>query len=255
MFGHVKGAFTGAVSNHTGLFREADGGTLFLDEVGDLDISLQVKVLRALQEKEVRPVGGKQSHQVDVRVITATHRNLVEQVDRNQFRSDLYYRIAVIQLYIPPLRERKEDILPLAKHFMEKHRKKPKSSSISLDHEAQQVLLNAAWGGNIRELENSIEHALAMKSGPVIKADNLPVQIASGPNRQNEARWTVDAFSAASDGNQSSDTLLKPWQIEEKLNIEKTLIQHKGNRIKAAAERGISRSTLWRKMTMYRLAL
>ncbi|MBU2512357.1 sigma 54-interacting transcriptional regulator [bacterium] len=249
LFGHVKGAFTGAVSHHTGLFREAKGGTLFLDEVGDLDISLQVKVLRALQEKEVRPVGGTQSHPVDVRVIAATHRNLVEQVDRNRFRSDLYYRIAVIQLYIPPLRERKEDILPLAHHFIEKHNKKPKTGPISLDHEAQQLLLNAAWGGNVRELENSIEHALAMKSGTVITSENLPVQIVAGLKHQNESSWKTAAT------NPSADTQLKPWQLEEKQTIEKALIQHKGNRIDAASELGMSRSTLWRKMTMYRLAL
>jgi len=267
LFGHVKGAFTGAVSDHAGLFREANGGTLFLDEVGDLDIALQVKVLRALQEKEVRPVGGKQTYPVDVRVVAATHRNLVEQVNRNVFRSDLYYRIAVIPLYIPPLRERKEDILPLANHFIEKHNKRPKTGPISLDHEAQQLFLNTAWGGNVRELENAIEHALAMKSGLVIKSDNLPVQIVTEIKQPNESYRTTDINSsplktetegympASSNKNRLSETQLKPWQLEEKQTIEKALIQHKGNRIKASSELGMSRSTLWRKMTMYRLAL
>ncbi len=266
LFGHVKGAFTGAVSHHSGLFREANGGTLFLDEIGDLDISLQVKVLRALQEKEVRPVGGKQSYPVDVRVIAATHQNLAEQVDRNLFRSDLYYRIAVIQLYIPPLRERKEDILPLAKHFIKKHHKKPKTGVVSLHHESQQVLLSAAWSGNIRELENSIEHALAMKNGLVIRPEDLPVQIVTSLNQQNGLRLTTSTdgdsshpaagpLPVAPDYIQASDTPLKPWQIEEKQAMEKALIQHRGNRIKAAAELGMARSTLWRKMTMYRLAL
>ncbi len=263
LFGHVKGAFTGAVSHHTGLFREASGGTLFLDEVGDLDISLQVKVLRALQEKEVRPVGDKQSYPVDVRVITATHRNLTEQVSQNLFRSDLYYRIAVIQLYIPPLRERTEDILPLAKHFIKKHNRKPKAGTVSLNHYAQQIMLNAPWSGNIRELENTIEYALAMKNGLVIKPEDLPVQIVSsldlqsGPGPAGTRTFTADIQtpSASKGHRQILDTPLKPWQVDEKQAIEKALIQHKGNRSEAAAELGMARSTLWRKMTMYRLAL
>ncbi|MBI5115826.1 sigma 54-interacting transcriptional regulator [Candidatus Poribacteria bacterium] len=242
LFGHVKGAFTGAISEHAGLFREAQGGTLFLDEVGDLTGPLQVKLLRALQEREIRPVGGDRSHAVDVRVVAATNKDLKELVDQSRFRHDLYYRIAVIPLVIPPLRERPEDILPLVEHFLRKHGKKSKRSSASLlaglDHNAQQALLEYSWPGNIRELENAIEHALAMARGPLITPDDLPVHVLTGGKRRDEkpqATLSARSFEA------------------ERQVITDTLRRHNGNRTLAARDLGVSRTTLWRKITMYHL--
>ncbi len=238
LFGHTKGAFTGAISERTGLFREAHGGILFLDEIGDLSLPLQVKLLRALQEKEVRPVGGDRAHSVDVRVVAATNRDLAELVSQGQFRNDLYYRIAVIPLWIPPLRERKEDILPLAEHFIKKHRKGGKKQPAGLDHSAQKALLDYSWPGNIRELENAIEHALAMARGPLLTSDDLPVQVVVGPR-------TASAGAAN----------LEQKSIEaEREAILAALRKHRGNRTRAAKELGVSRVTLWRKVTMYGIA-
>ena len=240
MFGHVKGAFTGAVSNHTGLFREADGGTLFLDEVGDLDISLQVKVLRALQEKEVRPVGGKQSHQVDVRVITATHRNLVEQVDRNQFRSDLYYRIAVIQLYIPPLRERKDDIHLLVKHFIKKYNKAHSLSIKPPGPSVLKALMGHSWPGNIRELENIIERSMILASGDSLDIKDMQNTLAtlktSDLNLITEEIFSIKKISRI---------------IEEKL-IFKALQKTGGNKSRAAKLLEISYPSLLSKIDDYK---
>ncbi|MBI4832335.1 MAG: sigma 54-interacting transcriptional regulator [Candidatus Lindowbacteria bacterium] len=186
LFGHVKGAFTGAISDRPGLFREAQGGTLFLDEVGDLSGPLQVKLLRALQEKEIRPVGGDRSHPVDVRVVAATNRDLKDLVEHGHFRHDLYYRIAVIPFVIPPLRERTEDILPLAEHFIKKHRRRIKRPLSGLDHAAQQALRDYSWPGNIRELENAIEHAIAMAREPLITPADLPVHVLARAKRTDE---------------------------------------------------------------------
>jgi transcriptional regulator with PAS, ATPase and Fis domain len=239
LFGHVKGAFTGAVSARAGLFREADGGTLFLDEIGDLSGPLQVKLLRALQEREIRPVGGDRSYSVNARVITATNKNLDELVATGTFRKDLYYRIAVIPLLIPPLRERTEDILPLAEHFMKKHGTKKKDLSPRLNHSAQQRLLDYSWPGNIRELENAMEHALAMARGAVLTPEELPVQVASSP------RATPHGEARAS--------LLQKSIAAEKVAILDALQKNNGNRTRAAEDLGISRTTLWRKITMYNL--
>lgn len=239
LFGHVKGAFTGAISERLGLFRQAQGGTLFLDEVGDLSSSLQVKLLRALQEKEIRAVGGDRSYPVDVRVIAATNRDLSELVEQGRFRHDLYYRIAVITVWIPSLRERLEDILPLAEHFLRKHRKRMKKSPAGLDHSAQRILLEYAWPGNIRELENAVEHALAMARGSLITSDDLPVQVVL--NRRPKPP-------------KSPESLLEHSLEAEKTAIVEALNRNGGNRTRAAKELGVSRTTLWRKITMYHLA-
>jgi two-component system response regulator AtoC len=238
LFGHVRGAFTGAISEHRGLFREAENGTLFLDEVGDLNGTLQVKLLRALQEKEIRPVGGDRAFPVDVRVIAATNRDLRDLVNQGRFRHDLYYRIAVVPLVIPPLRERPEDILALADHFIRKHRKKAKRIPTGLDQFAQRVLLDYSWPGNIRELENAIEHALAMSRAALITPNDLPAQVLiDGPQvrdagRPALSRKTLDA---------------------EREAILGALRRCNGNRTRAAKALGISRPTLWRKITMYHL--
>ncbi|WP_420598865.1 sigma 54-interacting transcriptional regulator [Neptuniibacter sp.] len=168
LFGHSKGAFTGAVSRHDGLFQAANGGTLFLDEIGDMPSALQVKLLRVLQERQIRPVGSTETIPVDVRVISATHRNLEQAMLENQFREDLFYRLNVVNLHLPPLAERPEDIPPLARHFVEQaaSRHNPKVKSISSS--ALQLLAQSAWPGNVRQLENVIEKVTALSNTPII---------------------------------------------------------------------------------------
>lgn len=195
LFGHTKGAFTGAASEREGLFREADGGSLFLDEIGDISEAMQVKLLRALQEKEIRPLGSGKSYKVDVRVIAATNRDLMKLIEEGKFRKDLYYRIAVIPLHIPPLRNRKDDILTLARYFIKKHGDPAKFKHISLHRTTQQILLDYDWPGNVRELENAIEHALAMASGPVILPCDLPVSLNSEDNNEKKQGARVRALS------------------------------------------------------------
>ena len=173
-FGFVKGAFTGADRDRPGLFEAADGGTLFLDEVGELPGALQVKLLRALQEGEVRRIGSNETKQVDVRVISATNQDLEAAVESGDFRKDLYYRLAVVPVHLPPLRARSEEIPQLTKHLLERHAKRLAVDVEAVDPEAMEVLLTYAWPGNIRELENVIERALVLTEGETISLDDLP---------------------------------------------------------------------------------
>jgi PAS domain S-box-containing protein len=253
LFGHKKGAFTGAIASHPGLFREAEGGTLFLDEVGDLNLSLQVKLLRAFQEKEVRPVGGSHSYPLDVRLITATHHNLRDLVEQSLFREDLYYRIAVIPVLIPPLRERREDILPLTEHFISKHSKKNETGVKKLSHAAQRMLLDYSWPGNVRELENCIEHALAMSRGSLLKSTDFPVTVVD--NRKPGPKESPPGKQTGETRQNKALFFLKPWELEERKAMEEALLRHKGNRGAAAKDLGISRSTLWRKIRLYQLEI
>ena len=168
LFGHKKGAFTGAVADRRGLFQAAQGGTLFLDEVGDMPLPLQVKLLRALEERKVRPVGSHESHEVDVRVIAATHRKLEERIASGEFREDLYYRLNVVKLYIPALAERREDIPLLANHFLTRLAERYRRGSLAFSPEAMQLLVSAPWPGNVRQLLNVIEQAVALAATEVI---------------------------------------------------------------------------------------
>jgi two-component system response regulator GlrR len=168
LFGHNKGAFTGAEKNHIGLFQATDGGTLFLDEIGDMPMSFQVKLLRALQEKEVRPVGSTQSIKVDVRIISATHKNLQQAIIDNTFREDLYYRLNVVELELPPLSERREDIPLLAQHFLSKSTEQSHINISGFSQEAMEILISASWPGNIRQLQNVVEQAVALSTEPLI---------------------------------------------------------------------------------------
>ncbi len=168
LFGHVKGSFTGATRDHKGLFLTADKGTIFLDEIGDMPITLQVKLLRVLQEKQVRPVGSTQSFDVDVRVISATHRNIEAEMAAGNFREDLYYRLNVVALQLPPLAERREDIPVLAKHFLTLLSDKYKKNIAGFGPEAIEALVSAAWPGNIRQLYNVVEQAVALSTTPLI---------------------------------------------------------------------------------------
>ena len=162
LFGHEKGSFTGAVSDKAGLFEAASGGTIFLDEIGEMPLPLQVKLLRVLQEREIRRVGENTDRKVDVRVIAATNRDLNDDVKKGLFRGDLYYRLNVVPITIPPLRERQEDIIPLVEHFLRKYGSKMNKTGIEVTSEAMKYLLTNPWPGNVRELENSIERALAL---------------------------------------------------------------------------------------------
>jgi two-component system response regulator PilR (NtrC family) len=179
LFGHVKGAFTGAHADHAGLFKAANGGTVFLDEVSELPLAAQVKLLRAIQERRIRPVGGNRDHEIDVRIIGATNRDMAEEVRENRFREDLFYRLNVIQVRVPPLRERREDIEPLARYFVARFAAEAGRESQTLSAEAVRHLTTYGWPGNVRELENAVEQAVTLTEvgTKVIQAEVLPSAI------------------------------------------------------------------------------
>ena len=238
MFGHVKGSFTGALSDKAGLFEVADGGTLFLDEISSMPLILQGKLLRVLQEREIRRVGGTKDIPVDVRVIAAANSNLEEAVVKGTFRSDLYYRFAVITLDIPPLRKRPEDILPLARHFI-REELKGAGTLPDIAPDAARVLERYEWPGNVRELENAIRHAVTFLQDGDITVDLLPPKIikhASNP-----------AFAAPSTGDSAS---LKSFlKKKEKEYIEQILSSTGGDKEKAAEALKVNLSTLYRKLS------
>jgi len=245
LFGHVKGAFTGAISDRAGLFAEAHEGTLFLDEIGELNKAMQVKLLRVLQEGEVRPVGSDRSRKVEVRIICATNRNLQEFARQGQFRMDLYYRVAVIPLVIPPLRDRPQDILKLADHFINKHQKKDGRDLKTLNLITQQLLRHYHWPGNIRELENAIEHALAMSRAQEITPECFPLQILAPETAVPAEPYVADAWPVSPGKTKK--------QEREYQSLNEVLSKHEGDLAAAAGELGISRVTLWRKRRKYNL--
>ncbi len=245
LFGHVKGAFTGAISDRAGLFREAHEGTLFLDEIGELNMSMQVKLLRVLQERSVRPVGSDRSYPVDVRIICATNQHLQSSARQGKFRMDLYYRVAVIPIVIPPLRERSQDILRLAGHFIDKHQKQDRRRLKTLSLPTQQLLRCYHWPGNIRELENAIEYALAMSREMEITPACLPLPVAY-PETQ-EASVQAEATL------QAGCTWQSKKMDREYKTVHDALTRHEGDLAAAAGDLGISRVTLWRKRKKYNL--
>jgi DNA-binding NtrC family response regulator len=182
LFGHVRGAFTGAVSNKKGRFALADGGTIFLDEIGVISVALQAKLLRVLQEREFEPVGSERTIRVDVRVIAATNRDLRQLVADEKFQGDLYYRLNVIPLAVPPLRERRDDIPPLVEHFIARHAARAGKRIDGVTPEVMAVLSAAAWPGNVRELENTVERAVVLSAGPVIQASDIVMVGAATPS-------------------------------------------------------------------------
>lgn len=184
MFGHKKGSFTGAVSDKAGLFEVADGGTLFLDEVGELPITIQVKLLRAIQERVIRRVGATDDNKVEVRIIAATNRNLEEMVQKGTFRQDLFYRLNVINIKTPPLRDRKEDIMILAQHFLKKYNEKLNKNINGISVEAMEILKKYDYPGNVRELENMIERTVALEGGSTILPESLPPLVSTPSGRK-----------------------------------------------------------------------
>ena len=230
LFGHVKGAFTGAHADRPGLFREADGGTLFLDEIGELSLGLQVKLLRALQEKKVKPVGGSHEIEVDVRVVAATNRELEEEVARGAFRQDLYYRLNVIEVRLPPLRQRREDVSLLVEHFLRRFGKDHHKTLTGLSPAAMKRLEDYDFPGNVRELENIIERSVALAPGPVIDLDDLPPLRTAGPK---PATLTGDLPDEGVDLDRLVADFERAW-------VQKALDRAGGVRKKAAQLLGIT---------------
>jgi DNA-binding NtrC family response regulator len=238
LFGHEKGAFTGAVGA-PGLFRMANGGTLFLDEIGELPLAMQAKLLRALQQKEVRPVGGTAALAVDLRVVSATHRDLAAMVDTHRFRMDLFYRLNVVRIEIPPLRERMEDVPLLVQHFLDEKRRAG-SPVEGVGDDALERLLEHDWPGNVRELENVLESALALARGTWLRAADLPM----GRNR----RATVLRVSPSAVDDARLTALPLTLEAYEKSALERALREAGGNATDAAKKLGIGRSTFYRKL-------
>ncbi len=234
LFGHVKGAFTGAVSDRAGRFREAQGGTLFLDEVGDMPLPTQAKILRALQEREITPVGASRALPVNVRIIAATHRDLPAAVRQGSFREDLWYRLQVVPVHLPPLRERLGDVLLLAEHFL---RQGGGASPKRLGADAARLLLAHDWPGNVRELRNAMERAALLCPGPVIGPEHIGLQpaAANGP----AIDWNGPLAPAVA-------------QLEREM-VTRALAATMGNRAEAARRLGLSRQQLYRKLAEFGL--
>lgn len=243
LFGHEKGAFTGATQKRIGRFEEANGGTIFLDEIGDLSPTTQVKLLRILQEKEFQRLGSNTSLKVDVRVIAATHRNLEELMRKGLFREDLYYRLNVISIHIPPLRERKEDIPVLIDHFLKKYSKENQKPVYDISKEAREVLLRHSYPGNVRELENIIERAVVLCRGDLITTQDLPFHLLEGKAEEKVESPKMD---------KSLPEFLE--EIEKEM-ILKALNQNKGVQTWAAEQLGISERVLRYKIKKYKIHL
>ena len=253
LFGYVRGAFTGAVKDKPGMFRLAHDGTIFLTEIGDLPMPLQVKILSVLDDKEFYPVGGTQKVKVDVRVIAATHRNLREQIQHGKFREDLFYRLNVLRIHLPPLREREGDIRLLLDHFLREFDSKLNKSIKGFTTNAHNKLLSYAYPGNVRELRNIIEYAANICQGKKIRSEHLPQYIFTS-----QAGSTLPQPKAYDIGQQ--EEISRPetfkarpgnWNDIEKEMILQTLTKTRGNRSQAAEILGWGRTTLWRKLKMH----
>jgi len=235
LFGYAKGAFTGATADRKGLFEEAEGGTLLLDEIGDMSVLLQAKLLRVLQEGEIRRVGSSSIKRVDVRILASTNRKVADLIREGKFREDLYYRLNVIPIVIPPLRERKEDIIPLCRHFLDVYGRKLGRPPQTLDSQAIEMILAQSWPGNTRELENVIERAVTLSASPVITAEEFKTIFNLG-----------GAYSTT-----TAPAQTEPPRTGERETILRALDEAGGNQTRAAQALGIGRNTLWRKMKKY----
>jgi two-component system, NtrC family, response regulator HydG len=228
LFGHMRGAFTGAHQDRRGLFEDSNGGTLLLDEIGDMSPQMQVKLLRVLQEREIRRVGDSKTRPIDVRLMAATHRDLEQEVAQQRFRQDLYYRLHVIDLQIPPLRERPEDLRTLADAFLAQTAARLRRSYLAYAPAALEKILHYAWPGNIRQLAHAIERACTVAAGPLIEVEDLPPRV-------QDARVS-----------HQSPVVARPLRLLEREHAQVVLLQHGGHRRKAAKALGISVSTLYR---------
>ena len=245
MFGYEKGAFTGAVGIKAGLFEAANGGTLFLDEIGDLGPALQVKLLRVMQDHEVRRVGGTASLKVDVRIIAATNRDLEQFVKEGKFRDDLYYRLNVVRITLPTLAERKEDIPMLAHHFLQKCAPGSARAVRGFLPDTMALLKQYRWPGNVRELENAIERAVSLSHGPLLTPDDLPAAL----------RQPVSQAGDKSEATDQHDEVCLTLEEVEKRHLIRVLKETKGNKVKAAKILGIDRRTLYRMAERFGLEL
>ena len=233
LFGHVKGAFTSAISNKKGLFEEADGGTIFLDEISEMSLSTQVKLLRIIQNGEIRPVGGNTPSYVNTRIIAASNRDIKKMVQQNEFREDLLFRINVIQINLPPLRERRSDIPLLVDHFLNKASEKFNKKTSSIPDDVLSIFMSYPWSGNVRELENIIERAVILSKTKEITTADLPLELFEEHEFQNF--------------NEKSIQNLTLKEIEKHAILHR-LHKHKWNQTKTAKDLGIGISTLWRKI-------
>jgi DNA-binding NtrC family response regulator len=246
LFGHTRGAFTGASDTKRGLIELADGGTAFFDEIGDLPLDLQVKLLRLIQEHEYRAVGSLQRRKINLRVIAATHRNLASAVDKGTFRQDLFYRLNVITIRLPPLRERKDDIPLLVERFLERPGRR-----YTVTREVMDALLTYDWPGNVRELQNCIDRMTAVNSGPLLHVEDLPSPVLYAIHAD---RQGIPSMAAAAGGSArpflNTDGVIPLDQVERSA-ILSALAKTKGDRAAAAHFLGIGRTTLYRKLRGY----
>ena len=250
LFGHEKGAFTGATGKKPGKFEQASGGTVFLDEIGDMSPSTQAKLLRVLQEKEVTPLGGTQVKQVDVRIIAATNKELLQEVRTGRFREDLFHRLNVMTISIPPLRERKSDIPFLADHFLTVAAKKSQTEKKPLSRSAMDCLLNYSWPGNVRELENAIERACLLANGSVIQPEDLP--LAFTPTRQVSAPH-ANGLEVKTDRIETKASLNETLEAIEKELIIQALKKSNGVQVEAAKLLGLNHKNLWHKIRKHKI--
>lgn len=244
LFGHVKGAFTGAIASKRGLFEEANGGTIFLDEIGDISLNLQVKLLRVIQEGELKPVGTNETRRVDTRVIAATHRDLEKYVREGKFREDLYYRLKVFLIDLPPLRQRPQDLPQLAYHFLALYAERSNKDITRISDEAMQLLQAYSWPGNVRELEHAIERAVAMSNTHLLYIDDFPSEI---------VHFGAEKFGQVIE--MPPQEAEKSLEQIERAHILRVLNEVAFNKSKAAGILGIDRATLYRKAHRYGIRL
>jgi transcriptional regulator with GAF, ATPase, and Fis domain len=239
LFGHVKGAFTGAVKDRAGRFETANGGTLFLDEIGDVSLEVQTKLLRVLQEMTFERVGSSEPIQVDVRIVAATHQNLEKLIREGRFREDLFYRLNVFPIHVPPLRDRREDIPELAQHFLKQYAQAAGKIELRIDDDALLVLKNHSWPGNVRELENVIERAVVVAEGGVVTTEDLPAELLADQ----------EVPSLLASAAETNDSLLlgtaerAERERREREQLVRALAACRGNKSEAARALGVPRST------------
>jgi two-component system response regulator AtoC len=250
LFGHEKGAFTGAVNRRIGKFEQAHGGTLFLDEIGEMAPATQVKILRVLQERKFQRVGGNETVEVDVRVISATNKNLEEEMQRGNFREDLYYRITVYPIFVPPLRKRREDIPALAAFFLEKYNRDNRRKIKTVLPRTLEYLMNYDWPGNVRELENMLERSFLNTTDGVLRPEHLPITITSFKDDLNLSDTFIDLKKVV-----SLTKKITPLKDLEREVLLQALRLTNFNMSIAATELGIGRTTLYRKLQKYRISV